>query len=234
MITDNQVALVAIKEFVSLGQKPLLLSTLGTLLQRKKRIYVEGLKEIIESDSSLALVSHPDIKEKIAVCFSEEAEEVLDLLKSSKVIRSIQGSDIGLLKKFYFSVVAAFCAKKFPEQSVFLQNEEPFKFMVDNSDASPSGFIRIDDRYILDGIDTRNITLLNEEVSSKIVNNIKDWASENNIDLNKFIRPDIKHTHAMGAEKSNALSRLLASQREDVLKHLVIPADIINILLKHR
>jgi hypothetical protein len=116
----------------------------------------------------------------------------------------------------------AFCLRLQPGQKVAVRTTAPVKYVrLEEDEPLPDGFVLIQEKYRQPGLHLASASIADKIHLWRVFSN---WAEEHHVYqdlLSKRPAP------------ANALERLLAAQRPDILPCMNLPADIVDILLRH-
>jgi hypothetical protein len=200
---------------------PLLLSSFGhangVLLGELKAAY-GTLKAAIKAagDERLRIVDNTVGRESVAP--AEIAVEVERRIREDSAARRESVSSFDSLPK---SVRLAFCIRTNADEHIAIELTPPFSFSkIQAPDLIRAGQRIIPEPYRKPGLSLQRSTFQEREA---LWRSFLAWAQEFDVDPAVFKRES----------RSNALSRLIAAQRPEVIEQLVSPADIAALLLQH-
>jgi hypothetical protein len=201
--------------------RPLLLSSFGHanagLLEELKAAF-GTLKAAIKAagEDRLRIVDHTVGRESVAP--AEIAAEVERRIREDTATRKESVSNFDSLPR---SVRLAFCVRTEADEHIAIELTPPFQFSkIQAPDLLRPGQRLIPEPYRKPGLSLQRASVQEREA---LWRSLLAWAQEYGVDLAVFKRQS----------QSNALSRLIAAQRPDVVEKLVIPADIAALLLQH-
>jgi hypothetical protein len=216
--------------------EPLLLADLGTLVGQNGKRMGDGrpgwLKRFLEREltDKLRIIRHPDIKPYVAVCPVDKIDEAEAKLIGKKVKSSQGVSPSG----FPRSLLIAFC-RTIPDGSkIAYSRSRPYHYEIG---PGPFGdnLIEIGEEYRLPGIWIPPEGGLPLDEQAQLRERIERWAIRHNVDLTQTSSEAsfAPVTPPRSAQSTNALMRLLESLPSHLRSELRVPADIIEILLRH-
>lgn len=212
----------AIKRIYASSKKPLLLSTLGYALRNEGCAIAGGIKGFINEIDGFVTVQHPDIKEKIAISTTDEAEETLSLLLNTKAHDSDADMYLDKIASLHRNALLAFCANT--HEDSYLSTIFPFKFYHANKINNNLKLITKEQKkeiYI-----PSNISRLSPEDARTLYETIESWCASSTLDIgifkNKEKQHNIKNSNAV-YKISSEISLFIECQPDDVKKKIVIP-----------
>lgn len=200
---------------------PLLLSSFGhankSLLGELKAAY-GTLKAAINAAGGerLRIVDHTVGRESVAP--AEIAAAVERRIREDSATRRESVTSFDSLPK---SVRLAFCIRTDADEHIAIELTPPFSFSkIQAPDLIRAGQRIIPEPYRKPGLSLQGSSIQEREA---LWRSFLAWAQEFGVDPAVF----------KSQSRSNALSRLIAAQRPEVIDQLVIPADIAALLLRH-
>ena len=212
--------------------EPLLLAKLGDQLAAHNTYTPDGrpgsMKRFIESElnAEIGVMQHPDIVSYVAVYPKDLHQQVASALQNVKPRRSRDSA------RFPRSLLIAFCRNVPDGKKIFFKRSYPYKYVV--GDIVPTDdFVEIEHEYRLPGYEISETGDLSEDLRTKLFSRIQAWSERHNIDgEHQWLRPwPSREKNAEVA--TNALARLIESWPPELRRQIRIPADIIEILLRH-
>lgn len=227
----NAIADIVRREYGAIDWEPLLLADLGAELAEAGLQAPGGrpgsLRRFIESElfEEFAIVRHPDIAAYIAVAPRDLAEEVGRRIIQRKVKSSggIQPSD------YPRSLLIAFCRTIPKGQAIAFTTSRPFRYET-GKPPFPEGLVEIEEEFRLPGMQVPDDVTSDPALGEKVREAIERWAFHHGIDL---LRIFSREASSAAESSKTALDRLLNGIPAHLRSQLRIPADIIELLLRH-
>lgn len=202
------------------GNGPLFLSALGTVDRDLRLALINEFGSLLAAIKSAGTSKLVTLNEgrpgSLVVATPEKKDEVAALLDQRS-----RNSEM-LFDALPTALRIAFCLKTEAGQIVGIKLTPPMRYQrFDDVIAMPSGFVAIDGKFRLPGLDLR---VASPKEKERLYLQFLSWADKNDID------PDLLRKTSI---QSNALERLLAAQPPEILERIVLPADIVALLVRH-
>jgi hypothetical protein len=224
--------------------RPMMLADRGHKLSQDNmasRARPSNLAAYIESkfQGEFAIVRDQQIPARIAICPIDRKESVESTINGKVIAQD------DMLLDLPRSILFAFCRRLPPGTRVFQSLTSPFRYVTDpdRDQIDLNNYVEIDPdlRYSKLTIPIKGIPIGRD--GEELKTRITKWAKRHNIDISKIRRTVNKGTECQTAIestsdedngiKNSALFRLINAQPEEFRQKFVIPADIIELLMKH-
>jgi hypothetical protein len=116
----------------------------------------------------------------------------------------------------------AFCLKTDPGETVAIRTTPPIRYLkLPEGEPAPAGFVVVEPKYRSAGLKLANASITDLE---RLGLSLNRWAADHQVDTDRLTQ---------SATPANAFERFRVVQDPRVLPHIVLPADIVSILLRH-
>jgi len=198
--------------------RPLFLSALGAQFKELREKLVGEYGSLLAAIKSIPAdtleIVNDDQPGSIVVVTPEKKRDV--------VARLVKPMSETLFDGLPAPLRIAFCLKSEAGQVVGIKLTPPMKYQkFDSGTVLPPGFLPIDGKYRVPGLDLRVASAKEKE---RLFKEFLSWADEHNIDPDRLRK---------NTPQTNALERLIAVQPPEILSKMVLPVDIVAILVRH-
>jgi hypothetical protein len=165
----------------------------------------------------------------------------------AQAFRSAPGRLRRDLHLFPRGFLIAFCKQTTPGLTMYVRIHPSFQYQESAGPPSGDGWIPVADEFrAQQGIILREVEQLSDESVTDLNSRFEKWASATGVDLATIRRSRSSagrssvaasprdDERGIGSESSSALSRLISAQDPSIRSKVVIPADIAELLLRHR
>jgi hypothetical protein len=136
-----------------------------------------------------------------------------------------------LFKSLPNSIKIAFCASLEDGQVIAVKITPPFKYQKFAANADiPDDYFVIDDAYRTPGVPVKDAE---RSKSQELEEGFSEWLSQNGLDASIFTKRNESGKERARSRDASALERFLSSQEKSILKRIVIPADIVELLSRN-
>jgi hypothetical protein len=215
------------------NREPLLLSMLGAILTREKAWPSDRgdktLKQLLldYGPPELNLVWDDRSPERLAVVTEEVRKEVEAALKSLHE----PSPELLRLQTLARVVLIAFCISVPRGSAVQVRRSRPFRYrLVDLRTAPSADWITIEDQFRCPDLRADRLERAGNPNITRLLTSVERWVSANRLNLNDFAAS----ASVQQAPEKTALDRLLDAQPAHLVKKIIIPADIAQILSKQK
>ncbi len=215
---------------------PLLLAHLGLEIERNDEWPTDrgqrNLKQLITETCTpdLQIVRAPRSPAYIAVVTPEVRADV-----EAQIANRFAEENAGpvRLEEIVKPVLLAFCVNV-QNQPVYIKRTKPFRYEVGSIPPDrATDYILVEPEYRRPGLRIDNPHLLSLNDRKDLESLIQKWAAVHAIQVEQFSRIDRDKKEPLEGGRT-ALDRLLGAQSPDVAQHMMIPADIAQILSRIR
>lgn len=226
MCNDDRV-IDTIKKLYRELPKPILLSTLGTMLRKEGCAISGGIKNFIEEKvDGFTVVQNQKISERVAISSLEDVDNTQKMIDNVDENIDVVTKENNILKSMYRSVLYAFCSNI--NQDSYISINYPFKFTYSPTDSENYKKIKKEDK--IDIFLPNNITKISREDSKKLYSKIEEWCIFNDIDMHIFVKKSETKENVKNTYKSilpQILVEFIECQKDEVKKELVIPLSFL-------
>jgi hypothetical protein len=224
-MTDNILnALVEkVQAYYERNTEPLLLSRFGqTNSELRERAIKEhgSLAKAVRASEARLQILVPKTGHEIVVPAEKKEEIETALLEGSATAKSAAHQLVNVPKP----VQLAFCVKTSPGERVAVSGAAPWRYVkVPEGVNLDPGFILVPDRFRHPGLFLKTAS---DGQKEQVWRSYLAWREDNSIEFDKDV--------VAAKESASALARFLAAQDASILPRIVIPADIVEILLRQK
>lgn len=216
------------------SDEPLYLASVGQALRAQKLWPIEGegssLKDWLGGlKPDLELLQDVDKPARVAIAPPNKAERV------RAIIEGLRNAE--LLSTLARPVLLAFCVRGQEASPVFVTRRPPFKYTL-VAPADPQNYHVIPPDLRLPGLRLMAASKMAPSDAAALAERIQHWADAQAVALASLSRQAAESDRPAAEEVTigtmSALDRLIAAQRPEVRQHLVVPADIAQLLSRHK
>lgn len=217
-------------------QSPLLLAHLGVAIEKENAWPDDrngrGLKRLLRDllYPELDLIWDERSPEFIAVVTPDVRAKVLEQIER----RQKSADNTLLLERIARSILLAFCIYVPGEEPVYVRRSPPFRYELKPPDPEVAGqYLIVEPEYRRPGLRIDRLDQLDPADRTDLSERIKNWAAAHGVAVEQFFHSDEARLGAALSDQT-ALDRLVAAQLPEIARRLLIPADIAQMLARHR